>query len=213
MDNFQIQYISFPNAEGDHISSIKLVLEGGVKWVQLRMKNASISEIIPVAKEVKVLCEKYEATFILNDYPEIVKELDLDGVHIGKTDISAEKAREIIGKHKILGRTCNTLEDLKEASARPIDYIGFGPYNYTKTKANIDEVLGASVFSKLEEWKTLFQLKPIVGIGGIEKEDLETITKFGIEGIAASGLFRNQTKEEINSIVEIIKDGFTKDRR
>lgn len=213
LDNFRLQYISFPDATGDHMSGIKSVLEGGGKWIQLRMKNCTLQEIESVAREVKILCKTYNATFILNDYPELVKKLNLDGVHVGKKDITAVKARDIIGEDKILGRTCNTFEDLIEASKLPIDYIGFGPYKFTQTKDNIDGVLGDFTFEKLNDWNETYSLKPIVGIGGIEVEDINTLTTFGIKGIAASGMLRNKTTEEIKNIVEDINHGFTKNRR
>lgn len=212
-EHFVLQYISYPNTLGDHLPGIQAVLKGGVKWIQLRMKNQSLEEIERVALKVKTLCESYKATFILNDYPELVARLDLDGVHLGKTDLSAEEARILIGDDKIIGRTCHTLDDLKEASQLPIDYIGFGPYKYTQTKENIDQVLGHDVFKKIEHWNSSYQLKPIVGIGGIEQPDISDLISYGIKGIAASGMFRKKTTEEINNIVEDINHGFIKNRR
>ncbi len=213
VQNFGIQYISFPDENGDHLPGIQNVLEGGVKWIQLRMKGHTLQEIEPIALIVKNMCEIFGATFILNDHPELVSKLDLDGVHIGKTDIHANEARSIIGDQKILGRTCNTLTDLKEANGLPIDYIGFGPYKFTQTKENIDQVLGYEPFSKLIEWNKTYALKPIVGIGGIDIEDIEQVTTFGIKGIAASGMFRQKKTEEIKNIVEDINHGLIKNRR
>ena len=212
LKHFNLQYISFPDEHGDHLPGIRSVLEGGVKWIQLRMKNTPLKEVEQVAKKVKELCEQYDATFILNDHPELVAKLDIDGVHIGKTDIPATDARAIIGSNKILGRTCNTLQDLIDASKLPIDYIGFGPYKFTKTKDNIDQVLGLEVFNKLETWHKTYHLKPIVGIGGITEADIADLTTFGIQGIAASGMFRNKATEEIKNIVENINHGFIKNR-
>lgn len=213
LKNFSLQYISYPDISGDHLPGIIKVLEGGVKWIQLRMKDHSIEEIEHVAKQVKELCTAYKATFILNDHPKLVAKLDLEGVHIGKTDLPAVETRKIIGDHKILGRTCNTLQDLKEASILPIDYIGFGPYKHTQTKKNIDTVLGVDIFSNLKKWNKEYRLKPIVGIGGIDVEDIHQLTKFGLEGIAASGMFRHKNTKEIKNIVEDINHGFTKNRR
>lgn len=213
LDHFKLQYISYPDKNGDHLSGIQAVLEGGVKWIQLRMKDHSLEEIEEVALKVKALCQSYQATFILNDHPELVAKLDLDGVHLGKTDLPADQARALLGEGKIIGRTCNTLEDLIEASQLPIQYIGFGPYKFTQTKKNIDQVLGQNTFSQLESWNSTYQFKPIVGIGGIEQEDIPTLTTYGIQGIAASGMFRNKTTLEINNIVEDINHGFIKNRR
>lgn len=213
LNNFKLQYISFPDETGSHLPGIKSVLKGGGRWIQLRMKNCTLEEIESVALEVKALCETYNATFILNDHPELVQSLDLDGVHVGKNDITATEARKIIGEDKILGRTCNTFDDLIEASKLPINYIGFGPYKFTQTKDNIDGVLGDSTFEKLADWSETYQLKPIVGIGGIDVEDITKLTTFGIKGIAASGMLRDKTTEEIKNIVEDINHGFTKNRR
>lgn len=213
LEHFKLQYISYPNKDGDHIPGIKSVLEGGVKWIQLRMKNHSIEDIKKSALIVKDLCAMYGATFILNDHPELVALLGTDGVHLGKSDLPPIEARKLIGENKILGRTCHSLEDLKQASVWPINYIGFGPYKFTKTKENIDGILGIEIFGKLEEWNKEYELKPIVGIGGIEEEDIKPLTTFGIKGIAASGMFRNKTPEEINNIVESINYGFIKNRR
>ncbi len=213
IEHFSLQYISYPDQHGNHIPGIQSVLEGGGKWIQLRMKNCALDEIEQVAIQVKTLCEKFQATFILNDHPELVSKLDLDGVHIGKKDIAAHKARAIIGKGKILGRTCNSINDLIETINLPIDYIGFGPYKFTNTKAEISDVLGQNIFGELNDLSKTHNLKPIVGIGGIEVGDIETLTTYGINGIAASGMLRNKTTEEIKNIVEEINHGFIKNRR
>lgn len=212
-EHFSLQYISYPDQHGDHMPGILSVLEGGGKWIQLRMKNCTLDEIEQVAIQVKTLCEKFQATFILNDHPELVSKLDLDGVHIGKKDIAAHKARTIIGEGKILGRTCNSIKDLLETINLPIDYIGFGPYKFTTTKAEISDVLGQNIFGELNDLSKTYNLKPIVGIGGIEVGDIETLTTYGINGIAASGMLRNKTTEEIKNIVEEINHGFIKNRR
>ncbi|MGB1309466.1 MAG: thiamine phosphate synthase, partial [Oceanihabitans sp.] len=96
-------------------------------------------------------------------------------------------ARQLLGEDKIIGRTCNTLEDLIEASSLEINYIGFGPFKNTQTKQNISSILGNSVFEKIELWKREHLLKPIVGIGGIEKEDIDLLSNYAINGIAVSG--------------------------
>ena len=55
-------------------------------------------------------------------------------MHLGKEDMSPILARELLGDAVLIGRTCNTREDLRAALAQPIDYVGVGPYRFTQTK-------------------------------------------------------------------------------
>ena len=84
----RLQYIS----QGDHLLHIKHVLEADCKWVQLRMKDASETDIKSIALKVAEMCQHYDAIFILNDHPQIAKEVNADGVHLGLGDMPVAKA-------------------------------------------------------------------------------------------------------------------------
>src|SRR4051812_15990020 len=101
----KLQYISQGQTSDEHINHITAALEAGCQWIQLRMKHFSAEEIEETAYRVKDLCQKYHAVFILNDNVAIAKSVDTDGVHLGLTDMPVEKAREILGDHKIIGGT------------------------------------------------------------------------------------------------------------
>ncbi|MCT4665422.1 MAG: thiamine phosphate synthase [Flavobacteriales bacterium] len=211
-EHFVFQFISFPDAQGNHLPSIQKALDCGVQWIQLRVKDDR-QEVEKQIVEVKKLCQQYQATFILNDYPDLVAKYDLDGVHIGKKDLPAREARAIIGAEKILGRTCNNFQDLEDVQRLPIDYIGFGPYRFTKTKESLSPVLGKEVFGELASFRKQKKIPPIVGIGGIVPEDIADLQEFAIEGIAVSGIFRQKTEKELETFLEQTQDGFTKNRR
>ena len=111
-ENFSIQFISHTTESLTYLEGIKLALKGGCKWIQLRMKDASDEEFMSVAIQARRLCSEAGATFILDDRVEMVEKCGADGVHLGKNDMSPDKAREILGRGKIIGGTANTLEDI-----------------------------------------------------------------------------------------------------
>jgi thiamine-phosphate pyrophosphorylase len=123
LDKFKLQYISQGENNIEQLAGIKNVLEGGCKWIQLRMKRQLTKEF---ALEVKEYCKEYNATFIINDYVELAKKVNADGVHIGKSDMDIIKARKILG-NKIIGGTANTFDDIIKL-IDTADYIGLGPY-------------------------------------------------------------------------------------
>ena len=90
-----LQFITHPSDSMTIIDEIRSVVAGGCGWVQLRMKDASPEEIIAVAKEAKKICKEADCILIIDDYPDIAKELELDGVHLGKNDMSPTEAREL----------------------------------------------------------------------------------------------------------------------
>ena len=168
--------------------------EGGIDWVQLRLKNVSYDEYFAVGKEVKKVCKKHKATFIINDNPKLALDLVADGVHIGKEDPLPQKDRvELLKRGCIIGCTANSIEDIIQLSGMEVSYIGLGPFRYTTTKQNLSTVLGlvgyGSIFKELH--RRGLKSPPIIGIGGIEAEDVHDLLKTGLHGIAVSGAITN----------------------
>mgnify|MGYP000146314646 CR=1 FL=1 len=71
----KVQFITHYTERYSYLDSARMALEGGCRWIQLRMKDAAENEILPVAAEVRKLCNDYGAIFIIDDHVELVKEI------------------------------------------------------------------------------------------------------------------------------------------
>ena len=199
-----VQFITHYTDRYTYLDSVRIALEGGCRWIQLRMKDASPEEIIPVAKEAMAMCRPYGATFIIDDHVALVKQLGADGVHLGKNDMPTSEARKILGKDFIIGGTANTFEDVRMHAEAGADYIGCGPFRFTTTKKNLSPVLGLEGYADIvSRMKSEGIDLPIVAIGGITKEDIPSLMRTGITGIAISGsvLRAENPIEEMKEII------------
>ena len=183
-----IQFISHYTDQYSYLDSIRLALEGGCRWVQLRMKDASIQDFLSIGKEVRRLCDSYQATFILDDHVELVRELGADGVHLGKKDMPVAEARKTLGNDCIIGGTANTFDDVKMHYEASANYIGCGPFRFTTTKQGLAPVLGLEGYRSIIAQMSAEGIDlPMVAIGGITAEDIPAIMQTGVSGIALSG--------------------------
>lgn len=202
-----VQFISHYSERYSYLDSIQLALEGGCRWIQLRMKDALDEEVRPIAIEAQKLCRHYNATFIIDDRVALVRELGADGVHLGKNDMPIREARRLLGSDFIIGGTANTFEEAKVHYEASADYIGCGPFRFTTTKQKLAPVLGLegyrSIISKLRAANITI---PVVAIGGITKDDIPAILQTGITGIALSGtvLRADDPIAEMKHIINII---------
>ncbi|MDD3108904.1 MAG: thiamine phosphate synthase, partial [Alistipes sp.] len=178
-----LQFIS----DGD-LHKAEAFLQGGGRWVQLRMKNALPAAILKRAEALRSLCRRYNALMILNDQPYLAVSARADGVHLGQQDMSPAEARKIVGEGCIIGSTANTLDQIVACNDTETDYIGLGPFRFTTTKSNLSPILG------LEGYRTLLEAMaqqaislPVVAIGGIGIADLPALQSVGVRGIALSG--------------------------
>lgn len=184
----KVQFISHHTEKYSYADSVRLALEGGCKWIQLRMKDASEDEILETASQVRKMCDRYEAVFILDDHVRLVEKTGADGVHLGKNDMPVDEARRLLGNGKIIGGTANTLDDIIMHCSRGADYIGCGPFRYTTTKKNLAPVLGLEGYKEIMEGLGKAGIKiPVAAIGGITVGDIPAIMATGINGIAISG--------------------------
>lgn len=183
-----LQYITSTSSTVPVAQQIKEVIQGGCKWVQIRMKNASDDEISQVVDEVKDLCKEHEVFLILNDRVELAKKLGVDGVHLGKEDMSASEARQILGAEAVIGVTVNTVNDIERLRYLDIDYFGVGPFRFTETKQNLSPIIGLDGYREIANHIRKEGIEiPTVAVGGITLEDVTDIMKTGINGIAVSG--------------------------
>ncbi|MDE3235793.1 MAG: thiamine phosphate synthase [Bacteroidota bacterium] len=168
--------------------------KGGVRWVQLRLKNVDYNTYKTEALQVQEVCRQYGATFIIDDNVELAADIKADGVHIGKEDMPLKEARELLGNHFIIGCTCNTLEDVISIAHGPADYIGLGPYRFTTTKQKLSPILGLegyqNIFNALQQKG--ITVPPVIGIGGIEAADVPALLQTGLRGVAVSGAISNE---------------------
>ena len=208
LDRFRLQFISHQNEKLGYLDGIREALAGGCKWIQLRMKGATDDEVRPIALQVKEWCREQQATFLIDDRVALVKELQIDGVHLGKNDMPIAEARKILGDGFIIGGTANTFEDVKAHYEAGADYIGCGPFRFTTTKEKLSPILGLEGYREIIQKMKAENIDiPIVAIGGITKEDIPDIMKTGVNGIALSGCILNAKNPaaETHDIMEMMK--------
>lgn len=202
-----LQFITHYTDTIGYLDSVRIALEGGCRWVQLRMKNATVDEIRPVALEAMALCKEAGATFIIDDHVALVKEIGADGVHLGKNDMPIDEARRILGPDFIIGGTANTFEDVVMHYNNGANYIGCGPFRFTTTKEKLSPVLGLEGYRDIvAKMKDAAIDIPVVAIGGIVAEDIPQIMETGVTGIALSGtvLRASNPIEEMRNLVMMI---------
>ena len=202
-----IQFITHSNNRYDYVEGARLALEGGCRWVQLRMKEATEAEFMAAAAEIGRLCKEHGATFVLDDHVEWVEKTGADGVHLGKNDMPIDEARKLLGKDKIIGGTANTFEDVERLYRQGADYIGCGPFRFTTTKKNLSPVLGLEGYQRIVDQMKAHGIDlPIVAIGGILESDIKSILATGISGIAVSGGILNAENpaEEMQRFLKLV---------
>ncbi len=144
------------------------------------------------------MCEKYLASFIINDNLYLAQQINADGVHLGLSDMKIDEARTILGAEKIIGGTANTFEDIRNHVKNGCSYIGLGPFRFTNTKEKLSPILGLSgYFEILQKMKKNKIEVPVYAIGGITLKDINPLMETGIHGIAVSGIITESDEKKI----------------
>ena len=219
LQNVHLQFITHYTEKYSYTDSAKIALEGGCRWIQLRMKDVSETILEHHALIIQEMCKEYGATFIIDDNVHLVKKINADGVHLGKNDMPITEARRILGDDFIIGGTVNTFEDILKITnslsstannQRPmVNYFGCGPFRFTHTKQKLSPILGIEGYKEIVKKKLEQNIDiPIVAIGGITNADIPHILETGIEGIALSSsiLKAENPIEEMKNIVSTIKN-------
>ncbi len=177
-----------------------MVLQSGITCVQYREKERTRRAIYEEALELRALTNRYNSTLIINDYADIARAVDADGVHLGQDDLSLDKARSIM-KDRIVGISTHNLAQAKEAEAGGADYIGFGPVFHTTTK-DAGKPVGVQNLKVIKQSVTI----PVIAIGGINPDNLKSVIDAGADAVAvATAIVEGDINENIKKFINILK--------
>ena len=166
----------------------ELACQGGVRWVQLRVKNQPYAIWKQLALETQAVCRRYGATLLINDNPRLAQEIGADGVHVGQADMPPTEVRAMLGAKFIIGGTANTFADVQRHVAAGVDYVGLGPFRFTSTKEKLSPILGLAGYTDImRQCRAAGLTVPVVGIGGITLDDVSALLATGLHGVAVSG--------------------------
>jgi thiamine-phosphate pyrophosphorylase len=203
-----LQLITDGSSVEEIVTQSQAAVKGGCRWIQVRMKDAPDEDVRSVMEAIRPLCLDTKTTLLLDDRVELAKALQVDGVHLGKQDMSPLDARKILGERAIIGGTANTLEDVERLSELHVNYLGIGPFRFTNTKKRLAPTLGLAGYRSIMDGMKIKGITlPVVAIGGITPVDVPEILATGVSGIAISGAIVHSVspEEATRQFLQIIK--------
>lgn len=169
--------LGYVTADTAPVAAEKL-LEGGVDILQLRAKGVPKSIVAGLAGEIHALTAPLGVPLILNDYPELLRDVPAEGAHVGQDDLSVDEARAAAGRPVIIGKSTHSLTQARAAAEEGADYIGFGPLFATPTKPGRPAIGLQDVRAAHADVAV-----PIFCIGGIKNENLREVLAAGAQRI------------------------------
>jgi thiamine-phosphate pyrophosphorylase len=187
----RLYFVCGARPQSDLETLLRAALTGGADIVQLREKELGRAEIERAAATFRRIADTFSALFILNDDPELARNCDADGVHVGQDDVSAEEARELLGDDAVVGLSTHSTEQIAASAERPVDYISVGPIWETPTKEGRPGV-GVELISHAAEHAP----HPFFAIGGIDTANAEEVVRAGAERLCVVRAVRDSAHPE-----------------
>jgi thiamine-phosphate pyrophosphorylase len=192
-------YLISPNKiKKSFYNNLNIVLSSNlISFFQLRLKQYSLIERKEIGIKIKKICKKYKVKLIVNDDPNLAKEISADGCHLGQSDMNIKHARKILRK-KIIGITChNSKKLIKQAVKDGANYIAIGAFFKSKTK-KINYIAKPSLIS----WVKRLTKIPVVIIGGINNKNFRKLLLHKPDFLAISGGIWN--KKPVKAIKKFV---------
>jgi thiamine-phosphate pyrophosphorylase len=169
------------NTSGRPLADIMMCAgEAGVRAVQFREKDISLREQMSMAIEIQKITRQFDMKLFINDRVDLCMAIDADGVHLPSTGLPIAVARKMLGRKKIIGVSCHSVEDVVRAESEGADYALLGPIYDTPSKREYGKPLGIDYLKSVSESTTI----PLFAVGGIKISNLKEVMNRGANGVA-----------------------------
>ena len=158
---------------------LEATIAGGCRMIQLREKEWPSGRLLPLAERLRDRCRLAGVTFIVNDRVDLALAVGADGVHLGQDDLPGRVARPLLRPGMILGRSTHSVAQARDAQGEGADYIAVGSMFPTRTKPDF-ELVGPELIRAIRPETR----SPLVGIGGVTRENVAEVIRAGADGVA-----------------------------
>jgi thiamine-phosphate pyrophosphorylase len=211
-----LYYISDRNAfPGTEAARRKRLLEKiseaasvGVDYIQLRERDLPARELESLAKDavsivtkLKTENRKLRTALLINSRTDVAIAVQADGVHLRSDDVSPQEVRviwnqcdadtpvrELSSREPIIGVSCHSPEEVKQAAATQATFAVLAPVFEKKDSR-------PAGLSLLRE--ACLSTIPVLALGGITLSNAHSCLEVGAAGIAAIRLFQENDIEEV----------------
>ncbi len=189
--------------EDSFFTRLQEALRAGIRSVQLREKDVSVSELTQYALKVREMTREYDASLFINDRVDVAMAVGADGVHLGRRSLPVQAVREIARKGFVIGVSTHSLDEAADAMHEGADFITFGPIFETHSKMKYGRPLGIDMLKKAASSIKI----PVYAIGGINNRNIGDVMKAGARGVAMiSAIFgADDVEKNTREIVRLIK--------
>lgn len=154
-------------------------IAGGCRMVQLREKEWPSGRLLALAERLRDRCRRAGVTFIVNDRVDLAVAIEADGVHLGQEDLPPRVARPLLRSGMVVGRSTHSVDQARQAQAEGADYIAVGSMFPTRTKPDF-QLVGPELIRAIRPETGA----PLVGIGGVTRDNVAEVIRAGADGVA-----------------------------
>jgi thiamine-phosphate pyrophosphorylase len=159
---------------------VAAAVQGGVSCVQLREKNLGTREFLAQALMLKKLLAPLRVPLVINDRIDIALACGADGMHLGQSDLPVAEARKLLPPEVFIGWSVESMDEVLQSAALPVDYLGVSPVFATPTKTDTGRAWGLDGLARVRAATRL----PLVAIGGIHAGNARQVLRAGADGLA-----------------------------
>ncbi len=177
-----LQFITHKNERYSIEEQVKMVLDGGCKWIELNVDDATTEEVKAIIENLIPLCKEADAILVIDDYVDVVKEMEVTGIRLCKDAKNVGEVRNVLEGGPILGVNVITAGDIYALKGIDVDYVAM----------EVTESHGLDTIKKIvSEVREAGINMPIVAVGEITAENIEEIMATGVNGVAMSDAIVN----------------------
>jgi thiamine-phosphate diphosphorylase len=180
---------------GDHLQLARAACQGGARIVQYRDKETHSARRLDIARQIRAVTREHGTLFIVNDQIDIAMLSEADGMHLGQEDIAIADARSLLPPRMIIGVSCSSLAQAREAVSQGADYLGIGAVFATPVKAEYP-LVGLELLRRIAAEITI----PLVAIGGINLVNMAEVKETGIMNVAMVREFQDDTAARVAAV-------------
>ncbi len=179
------------------LAKIRAAMAAGVDWVQIREGDMPARELLALVKAA-IGGREGKARILVNDRLDVALAAGAAGVHLGGASVPARDVVSWLRKGNapaefLIGVSCHSLEEAREAEDAGASYVFFGPIFETPSKKSYGPPQGIARLTRVCSGVRI----PVIAIGGVNDENATECLRAGAAGIAAIRMFQESRETEV----------------